>query len=69
MSWVKVKAGVIYTGAHVVENERVWDYAGPSEEKHLQERRCMVLSETRPLIMAYRSIGKRYHAVAARVGE
>ena len=32
---VKVKAGVIDAGAHVVENERVWDYLGPSEEKYL----------------------------------
>jgi hypothetical protein len=33
MSSVKVKADVIDADAHVVENERVWDYLEPSEEK------------------------------------
>jgi hypothetical protein len=52
---VKVKADVIDADAHVVENERVWDYLEPSEEKYPffpstgeNERGCVVLSETRP---------------------
>ena len=35
MSSVKVNCDVIDADAHVVENERVWDYLEPSEEKYL----------------------------------
>jgi hypothetical protein len=34
MSSVKVNLDVIDADAHVVENERVWDYLEPSEEKY-----------------------------------
>jgi hypothetical protein len=35
MSSVKGNPDVIDADAHVVENERVWDYLEPSEEKYL----------------------------------
>ena len=31
MSSIKVKAEVIEVDVHVAENERVWNYLGPSE--------------------------------------